>query len=41
MSRALRITLLLLMLAVLAGLLELPALRMQVLQFGRQEQSGA
>jgi len=39
MSRAFRITLLLLVLAVLAGLFELPALRMQLLQFGRQEQS--
>lgn len=39
MSRAFRITLLLLILAVLAGLLELPALRMQLLEFGRQEQS--
>ena len=39
MSRAFRITLLLLILAVLAGLFELPALRMQLLQFGRQEQS--
>lgn len=39
MSRAFRITLLLLVLAVMAGLLELPALRMQMLQFGRQEQT--
>jgi hypothetical protein len=39
MSRAFRITLLLLVLAVLGGLLELPALRMQVLRFERQEQS--
>jgi len=39
MSRSLRITFLLLVLAVMAGLLELPALRMEVLQFGHQEQS--
>lgn len=39
MSRAFRIALLLLVLAVMAGLFELPALRMQVLQFGRQEQN--
>jgi sarcosine oxidase gamma subunit len=39
MSRAFRITVLLLVLAVLAGLLELPALRMQVLRFERQEQN--
>jgi len=39
MSRAARITILLLVLAVLAGLLELPALRTQLLQFGREEQS--
>jgi len=39
MSRALRITVLLLVLAVLAGLLELPALRLQVLRFERQEQN--
>jgi hypothetical protein len=41
MSRAFRITLLLLLLAVLAGLLELPALRMQLLRFERQEQNEA
>jgi hypothetical protein len=39
MSRSLRITLLLLVLAVLAGLLEFPALRLQLLHFERQEQS--
>jgi len=37
MSRALRITLLLLLLAVLAGLLEFPALRLELLRFERQE----
>jgi Sporulation and spore germination len=39
MSRAFRITLLLLLLAVMAGLFELPTLRMQVLRFERQEQN--
>lgn len=39
MPRAFRIVLLLLLLAVLAGLFELPALRMQVLRLERQEQT--
>jgi hypothetical protein len=39
MSRAFRITLLLLLLAVLAGVLEIPSLRLQLLGPGRQEQS--
>jgi len=41
MSRSLRIVLLLLVLAVLAGLLELPALRMEVLRRERPEQTEA
>jgi len=39
MSRAFRITLLLLLLAVLAGLYELPVLRRQLARSGRQEQT--
>ncbi len=39
MSRAFRITLLLLLLAVMAGLFELPTMRMQVSRFQRQEQN--
>jgi len=39
MSRAFRISLLLLLLAVLAGLFELPNLRLQVLHYERQQQS--
>ena len=39
MSRALRITLLLLLLAVVAGMYEFPALRTQLLRFERQQQN--